>query len=322
MGTGTEASGQDNKPAPNRWPAVLLPIATLVAVLVYLLRAIAPDFQGTAVEVWSDVGIVVVIFAVAGAVAYLVKLIAAPLIRAEAPAATDPDVAVRTRIAPLVLSLGSIAIVSLALVLVIAFTVLAVTENAAVAGSVDTLVMGVFGAVLPIVATWVGTVIAFYFTNDAYRQAAQSTRETMTGFAGSRPKVTSLMIPYDKIEKILVPTRTEADRKTMVDIRAHWTPLISRVFIFEEPKKNPIYVIRKRYSEKLQDADDITKYRSQSPEIAADSKSYGFLAETATVDEAKRAILEHRYEDVFVTRTGQPTEEVLGWISDDMVKGV
>ena len=42
---------------------------------------------------------------------------------------------------------------------------------------IDTLLMGVFTAVLPVFATWVGTVLAFYFSNKSFRQAAKAAQE-------------------------------------------------------------------------------------------------------------------------------------------------
>src|SRR5262249_43905158 len=78
---------------------------------------------------------------------------------ATAPATTHhPDAAVRRWITPIVFGVGSGAIIVLALGLVIAFTMLATEQNNTIHQKIDTLLNGIFGAVLPIFATWVGTV--------------------------------------------------------------------------------------------------------------------------------------------------------------------
>ena len=85
--------------------------------------------------------------------------------------------------APFVLALGGSAIVVLTLTLIIVFAIMA-PKNMALQGKIDSLLLGIFGSVLPILATWVGTVIAFYFTNESFEQAAEA---TAAATAGLRP---------------------------------------------------------------------------------------------------------------------------------------
>ena len=72
----------------------------------------------------------------------------------------------------------------------------------ALQGKIDTLLLGIFGSVLPILATWVGTVIAFYFTNESFQQAMKATAVATAGLRPPGPKVTERMIPFEKIAKI------------------------------------------------------------------------------------------------------------------------
>ena len=85
----------------------------------------------------------------------MLRFALAPLARGKprsttAPATTqtDADAAVRRWITPIVFGVGSGAIIVLALGLVIAFSVLAAYQDA-LKGKIDTLLNGVFGAVLP-----------------------------------------------------------------------------------------------------------------------------------------------------------------------------
>ena len=118
-----------------------------------------------------------VIFAVAALSALGARALMTPLLRRRSPtvAAADPNIVLRSRMAPFVLALGGSAIVVLTLTLIITFTILA-PKNMALQGKIDTLLLGIFGSVLPILATWVGTVIAFYFTNESYRRRPRRRR--------------------------------------------------------------------------------------------------------------------------------------------------
>ena len=60
------------------------------------------------------------------------------------------------------------------------------SSNEVLQGKIDSLLLGIFGSVLPILATWVGTVIAFYFTNESYRQARRGDRGGHGGPAAVR----------------------------------------------------------------------------------------------------------------------------------------
>src|SRR5262249_39960103 len=131
---------------------------------------------------WPTMAKLAVAVALSFGVTATVRFALAPLMSPDpAPqsAPADSDVALRSRIAPIVIAIGSAAIIMLAGALVIEFGILA--QEDPVKGKIDTLLTGVFAAVLPVFATWVGTVIAFYFTNESFRQAALVAREAAAG---------------------------------------------------------------------------------------------------------------------------------------------
>lgn len=145
-------------------------LATLGA-LFYIFRGVASGNR------WEALGTLAAAVVLAFAVAAMLRFALAPLIAPTPSAgAADADVAMRGRIAPLVLSIGSIAIVALAAALMISFVLLSYQQayQSALVPKIDTLLTGVFSTVLPVVATWVGTVLAFYFGSENFRQAAQS----------------------------------------------------------------------------------------------------------------------------------------------------
>ncbi len=149
---------------------------------------------------WLTLVKLAVALVLAFGVAAMVRFALAPLMSADqapAPTPADADVVLRSRMAPIVLGIGSAAIILLALGLIIEFGYLEALKDPAISPKIDTLLTGVFASVLPVFATWVGTVIAFYFTNESFRQAAQATRESTAGLTDrlrSIP-VKSAMVP-------------------------------------------------------------------------------------------------------------------------------
>ena len=167
-----------------------------------------------------------------------------PLLRAarnDPVASADPNNVLRSRMAPFVLALGGSAILVLTLTLIIVLAIMT-SSNAVLQGKIDSLLLGIFGSVLPILATWVGTVIAFYFTNESYRQAAEATAAATAGLRPSGPRVTERMIPFDKIAKISVERK---DARTEWQIEALMNEPVTRVVIFDKAGC-PVFVIRRR----------------------------------------------------------------------------
>lgn len=272
---------------------------------------------------WALAQLVVSVF-IAFSVAALIRFALSPLVPYKLPAssAVNPETVMRSRIAPLVLGLGGIAIVVLALGIILSFSILA-SQKPELWQNIDTLLTGIFSAVLPVFATWVGTVIAFYFTNESYRQAAQATREAAEGVESKQPRVTERMIPYEKISKIEME-RAKVRTVMIADIVAKMQQPVTRVIIFDKTRQ-PVFVIRRRRipNEWLKNptTHTVDEYLNlENGANAIDATQFGYVPQTATLDEARTAIREANSVDVFVTATGQKTEPVLGWLTDTQVK--
>jgi hypothetical protein len=93
--------------------------------------------------------------------------------------------------------------------------------------------------------------------------------------------------------------------------------------IFETGSKKPIFIIRQRDLDEsaLDDAMTIGDFLASDPRMVPSAKLFRFIAGTATVNEARSVVVREKSPDLFVTSTGQDTEPVLGWISDDMLLG-
>jgi hypothetical protein len=204
-----------------RATAAIISAAAGIVVLAWLFWLFTP--KGTEAADWFTLVKLAVALAIAFGVAAMVRFALSPLVSRDPPAAAAPldaDSVLRTRMAPIVLGIGSAAIIVLAMGLIIEFGYLEANKDQYVQGKIDTLLNGVFASVLPVFATWVGTVIAFYFTNESFRQAAQATRETTAGLTDrlrSIP-VKSAMVPRARIVVLQLPTGGSLDSTKLKDI--------------------------------------------------------------------------------------------------------
>lgn len=307
-----------------------LPALSGLGVLVWLFVRLLPRDASTPVG-WELLGKLAVAVAIAFAVAGLVRsAIGSMSRRDDAGSARAHDSGLRDRIAPVVLGVGSAAIVALSLGLIIAFTRLASDSNSDVAKKIDSLLMGVFTAVLPVFATWVGTVIAFYFTNESYRAAAENAREAALG-AQPAARVSDRMIPYEKIAKIEIE-RAEVRTIPMDRVVSMFNDNTTRVIVFDKSRQ-PVFVLRRRsppmpkdwlnedgtFNTETLKGKTINDYL-QFAGNADDAARYGFVAETDTLERARSEMLAARSVDLFVTKSRQKTEAVLGWLPDDKLK--
>jgi hypothetical protein len=198
------------------------------------------------------------------------------------------------------------------------------------------LVLSVFSTVLPVVATWVGTVLAFYFGSESFRQAAESTRDVLTQqLTPERKKITDLMVPYERIAKLSAENQDDASKLLMLDVVHMMSEAATRVIVFNTRTQTPIYVIRSwsppmprnwitgDYKEGPDIKDkSIKEYiDADSGKNKADALNFRFIDENSTPDAALAVMTKEKIDDLFITKDGQPTSRVIGWVSGhDLLK--
>jgi hypothetical protein len=364
MGDGMFKSGsiQDGKTIIVGVVAALGGIAPIIWAFVYLTPLSAPVGSGNAapewgaLDRWQAMGMLIVALGIAFGVAAMLRFALAPLIaEPSSSAAADANTALRSRIAPIVLSIGSIAIVVLALGLIIAFVYLSVHHaeielqdgtirqilpNQRVAEKIDTLLTGVFTSILPVVATWVGTVLAFYFGSENFRQAADSTRGAMNDRQPVKKTIADVMIPYDRIASVFVDHDEDAPKVPMADVIHTMSEAATRVVVFNKKNRTPLHIIRSavppmpknwitadfKTTDETGEVDAGGKPKPNPKTIqdylnenatknAADAKSFRFVAANVTPEDVLALMSKQKVDDVFITQNGQETSPVLGWVA-------
>lgn len=299
----------------------LLPLVVGAILSIWL---IVPAFlQGTEVSLGETLRLLAmcgVILAVVAILRFALGAIGKP---PSAPPSADANDLLRTRLAPMVINVGTAGM------LIIAVAVLC-TMYATTGGKVEpATLMGIFSSVVPVFATWVGAVIAFYFSNESFKQAAQSTNLLM-GDTVAKETIDSpaRMIPYDKITKLVLEepapsalteqfSATEgrlpatADEIPMEAVRALFGDTISRVIVFDA-RKWPLLVLRKKLD--LAEFGTVADYLRAN---GADAKNFRAIVATATVPEARALMTYFKVADLFVAEHGAVDEPAKGWVPDD-----
>lgn len=188
----------------------------------------------------------------------------------------------------------------------------------------------VFTSVLPLLGTWVGGVLAFYFSRDNLQTgsdtAFQAIREAR-GTAAETP-VSQVMIRMERITlKEEVDTDAEALSRSLKDLYAKMrsaklsrVPVFTRsgvaLYVVHEPDIDKYAQLKGVSATELPDDETLTAMRSQK-EIWLDVTSFTSVHSSATVADARAAVRRTPHcKDVFVTEGGQKTDRVLGWITN------
>ena len=196
----------------------------------------------------------------------------------------------------------------------------------------------VFFALLPVFATWVGTILAFYFSKVNFEAAARSQQEVIKQLTPlqklqSTP-VKEKMIAVDKMHVERVLSTMPANQVKLLDIldrlekakKGYRIPILGDndipkcvihrsvidKFIADKARANPPVDPKALSLQDLFDDSVIGKM------IQA---SFGIVREDNTLAEAKATMENIKdCQDVFVTKGGTSTEPVIGWITNNIIQ--
>jgi hypothetical protein len=186
----------------------------------------------------------------------------------------------------------------------------------------------VMSTVLPVIGTWVGTVLAFYFARENFEAAARASAQMAAGRTES--PALDIAIPRAAIESFEMDDSQQpkdvklADiRKKMNDHGRYRMPIfnkagVARHVIHQQPLDSHIAArtINKEPPDKVSEAtlNDLLNSEQGKQVINA----MAFAPERATIGEVKSA-MESRpgCQDVFMTRSGSPSEPVIAWVTNN-----
>jgi hypothetical protein len=199
----------------------------------------------------------------------------------------------------------------------------------------------IIGLFLPIIGTWMGTILAFYFSKDNFESANRSMQQTIKSLTSEEKlkttKADSVMIPVNAIEHPFNGTKT-ADTITITEMLQFLDKIKrNRIVVIDENKIVSKVIHRSAINsfishQVLADKDPVEVAVVQKLKIE-DMETLGtddvkdvlkngveFIAQDASLFDAQQKMIKNKKcQDVFITNTGSRTEAVIGWITSVIV---
>jgi hypothetical protein len=244
------------------------------------------------------------------------------------------DTSFRTRIGSYLVIGSTIALTVLAAIMV--------TAAAFGKGEVKEVVQTTFSSLLPMFGTWVGTVLAFYFSKENFEAANRGTIDMVKAVGqrlGSIP-VVQKMIPASQVISLRLAPNQAMGTVKISDVEALFAKSISgkkisRLLVLDSSGACVAVVHRSLYMEAFASAlratpavdpavDTIAKllaigYPSPPPVTYQDffTSTIAYVSRDSTLADAKSKMEAiPGCQDVVVTAVGANNEPVLGWISN------
>ncbi|HEY9151668.1 MAG TPA: hypothetical protein VIN60_02190 [Anaerolineales bacterium] len=189
--------------------------------------------------------------------------------------------------------------------------------------------MTIFNIILPVVASWIGTVLAFYFGRENFESANEQVRalvQRMSPEEVNNELVTELMRPiYDMIFFQIPEGKDDKDVK-LSELRAKFSDKVSRLPILDS-KKAPKYMIHQSRIDNYLAPDGggtvddtldifIAKQKEKHLEFGL-NQGFVVVSDQTLVAEAKRKMESpESCQDIFVTKSGKADEPLIGWVSN------
>jgi len=207
------------------------------------------------------------------------------------------------------------------------------------------------GILVPVISTWMGTILAFYFTKENYEAANRNVSAMVKQVTGTdeklqeqkakdvmmKPEDFSLLLEENEAKfkeenvNVLIKKMEDSHSERMAILQKgtlkfifliYRTTLERFAFGYNEESiklnsgiKKDTYPPAKLTVKDMYESD----YKTMKDILALDVKNY-FVSETATLAEVREKMKDNTIcQDVFITKTGKTDEPVLGWITNNMV---
>lgn len=247
---------------------------------------------------------------------------------AEKPTLSSEEITARAKLGRWLVIGGLVVVLMLGLVAVI--VALSVTDVEKKFGYVKDII----AIILPVVAAWVGTVLAFYFSKENFVAAAEKTTDLVMHLTDRKLQevpVSSVMIPIEKAEK-LQSDKPDADIKLKSEImdgffaktNVNRVPIVTGAMVVK-------YILHRSMFDKFIASKALDKTPPKLEDLTLDEmlkdaayKAIALGFRTVKQDSnlgAVKAIMDANPEcsDVFVTDDGSRTSAARGWITNVIV---
>jgi len=201
----------------------------------------------------------------------------------------------------------------------------------------------IFTAILPLLGTWVGTVLAYYYSRENFESASRITVAAVRSGAQqlASTRVADKMMPAASIVKAAIPTGKAIDDLLLKDIGDIFDKSlpngqkISRLLVVDEKGACIAIIHRSIWMEMIVAStkpgaavdlttDSLAKLLEQPYASPVGTKfrefvtnTLAYIAPDRTFADAKAAMeAKPQCQDIIVTATGNSTEPMQGWVSN------
>jgi len=209
-------------------------------------------------------------------------------------------------------------------------------------------IKGLFNVLLPLIGTWMGTLLAYYFSKENYEAASKQAQamalinsgiaklqDLKVGDVMIKPNDSSLLM-VDNLDKFKDQHLTDLIQK-MEESHSDRLPVLEKgtlkyIFLIYRTTIDR-FIVAAANDSSLRISDKPVKLEAIKELKMADMFNSNFplfkailgidkcfLPVTATLDKVQQAMLDNTIcQDVFITQTGDKNEAVLGWITNTMI---
>jgi hypothetical protein len=243
--------------------------------------------------------------------------------RTEAPQTTTAADKLRNWLA-LWVSISSIVVILIFGVVVIAWS----------DGKRDEAIRLVWTGVLPLVGSWVGTILAYFFSNESLRTATQ-TVTTLTQHLTAQERLRATKVRDKMIRRTDFKSvdNRPLDQIPVTDARQKLeTAKVNRLIVLDA-NDLPKLVVHRSFIDRYLAGKALVQPPANLANLTLKNlvddpafqplltSTFETVREEATLEEAKAKMDQTpNCQDIFVTRTGSRSEAVLGWITNVIIE--
>ncbi len=223
-------------------------------------------------------------------------------------------------------NISSRSVVAYGVLIVSAFVLIALAVAAIVVDPEKDNAINIVNLFLPVISSWVGTILAFYFGRENFEAANEQVQKLVGRLTPDERASTSVkyimrrldIMAYFQIEQ----GQSEEDIK-LNELRAIFKKKISRLPIIDADQKAKYIIhesiINKYLVKKKDSIEEITlaQFINEAGFEFGLNKGFVVVSEETTIAAAKEKMEKiSSCQDIFVTKGGSPDEPVTGWISN------
>ncbi len=187
--------------------------------------------------------------------------------------------------------------------------------------------MTIFNMALPVIASWVGTILAFYFGRENFESANLQVREMVQRLSPeerAKTPATRVMRPLADVVCVRIPKGKNDQDVTVKDVRGKFTSTVTRIPITDADDKAKYMIHQGRIDNYIasggKEDDTLAAFISKQQEAGCafgPDKGFVLVSEKVTLADAKRKMEGvSGCKDIFITKGGTGDEPLIGWISD------